>query len=104
MDMLEQEWASSRIVGDPYTSIIDLPLVQVLNGTLQLYITHANSRAAIFIRVCFNMRQCIIRQFSQPSAKEKKLVYFNHGTLTTSAISQNEWKYAAEMETVATRH
>ena len=34
MDVLEQEWASSRIVGDPHTSIIDLPLVQVLNGTM----------------------------------------------------------------------
>ena len=34
MDVLEQEWASSRIVGDPHTSIIDLPLVQVLDGTL----------------------------------------------------------------------
>ena len=34
MDVLEQEWASSRIVGDPHTSIIDLPLIQVLDGTL----------------------------------------------------------------------
>jgi glyceraldehyde 3-phosphate dehydrogenase len=34
MDVLEEEWASSRIVGDPHTSIVDLPLVQVLNGTL----------------------------------------------------------------------
>jgi glyceraldehyde 3-phosphate dehydrogenase len=34
MDVLEKEWASSRIVGDPHTSIIDLPLVQVLDGTL----------------------------------------------------------------------
>ncbi len=34
MDVLEQEWASSRIVGDPHTSIVDLPLVQVLDGTL----------------------------------------------------------------------
>jgi glyceraldehyde 3-phosphate dehydrogenase len=34
MEVLEQEWASSRIVGDPHTSIIDLPLVQVLDGTL----------------------------------------------------------------------
>ncbi len=34
MDVLEQEWASSRIVGDPHTSIIDLPLVRVLGGTL----------------------------------------------------------------------
>lgn len=34
MGILEEEWASSRIVGDPHSSIIDLPLVDVLNGTL----------------------------------------------------------------------
>jgi len=34
MGVLEDEWASSRIVGDPHSSIIDLPLVQVLDGTL----------------------------------------------------------------------
>jgi glyceraldehyde 3-phosphate dehydrogenase len=34
MDVLEGEWASSRIVGDPHSSIVDLPLVQVLGGTL----------------------------------------------------------------------
>jgi glyceraldehyde 3-phosphate dehydrogenase len=34
MGVLEEEWASSRIVGDPHTSIVDLPLVQVLDGTL----------------------------------------------------------------------
>ncbi len=34
MDVLEEEWASARIVGDPHSSIIDLPLVQVLDGTL----------------------------------------------------------------------
>ena len=34
MDVLEQEWASSRIVGDSHTSIVDLPLVNVLDGTL----------------------------------------------------------------------
>ena len=34
MGTLEDEWASSRIVGDPHSSIIDLPLVDVLNGTL----------------------------------------------------------------------
>ncbi len=33
MDVLEEEWASSRIVGDPHSSIIDLPLVQVQDGT-----------------------------------------------------------------------
>jgi len=34
MGVLEDEWASSRIVGDPHSSIIDLPLTQVLGGTL----------------------------------------------------------------------
>ncbi|MDZ4719429.1 MAG: glyceraldehyde 3-phosphate dehydrogenase NAD-binding domain-containing protein [Roseiflexaceae bacterium] len=34
MDVLEQEWASSRIVGDPHSSIIDLPITQVQDGTL----------------------------------------------------------------------
>lgn len=33
MDVLEDEWASARIVGDPHSSIIDLPLVQVQDGT-----------------------------------------------------------------------
>ncbi len=34
MDVLEGEWASARIVGDTHTSIIDLPLIQVLDGSL----------------------------------------------------------------------
>ena len=34
MDDLEDEWTSARIVGDPHLSIVDLPLVQVLNDTL----------------------------------------------------------------------
>lgn len=34
MGVLEGEWASSRIVGDPHSSIIDLPLIQVLDGNL----------------------------------------------------------------------
>jgi len=32
MDVLEDEWASSRILGDEHSSIIDLPLIQVLGG------------------------------------------------------------------------
>jgi len=31
--VLEEEWAFARIVGDPHSSIIDLPLVQVQDGT-----------------------------------------------------------------------
>jgi glyceraldehyde 3-phosphate dehydrogenase len=34
MSVLEEEWASARIVGDPHSSIVDLPLTQVLDGTL----------------------------------------------------------------------
>lgn len=34
MGVLEEEWASSRIVNDPHSSIVDLPLTQVLGGTL----------------------------------------------------------------------
>ena len=34
MDILEDEWASARIVGDPHTSIVDLPLIQVMEGVL----------------------------------------------------------------------
>ena len=34
MSVLEEEWASSRILGDAHSSVIDLPLVQVQNGTL----------------------------------------------------------------------
>jgi glyceraldehyde 3-phosphate dehydrogenase len=34
MSVLEEEWASSRIVADPHSSIVDLPLVQVIGGTL----------------------------------------------------------------------
>lgn len=33
MGVLEEEWASARIVGDPHSSIVDLPLTQVAGGT-----------------------------------------------------------------------
>jgi glyceraldehyde 3-phosphate dehydrogenase len=33
LSVLEEEWASARIVGDPHSSIVDLPLTQVLAGT-----------------------------------------------------------------------
>jgi glyceraldehyde 3-phosphate dehydrogenase len=32
MGVFEDEWASSRIVGDPLSSVVDLPLVQVMGG------------------------------------------------------------------------
>lgn len=34
MSVLEDEWASARIMGDEHSSIIDLPLTQVMEGTL----------------------------------------------------------------------
>ena len=34
MGGLEEEWTSSRIVGDPHSSIVDLPLTAVQEGTL----------------------------------------------------------------------
>jgi len=34
MDVLEDEWASSRIVGDAHSSIIDLPLIQTMSDKL----------------------------------------------------------------------
>lgn len=34
LDVLEEEYASSRIVGDTHSCIIDLPLIQVLDGKL----------------------------------------------------------------------
>jgi glyceraldehyde 3-phosphate dehydrogenase len=34
MDILENEWASSRIVGDSHSSIIDLPIIQTMGDKL----------------------------------------------------------------------
>ena len=34
MGILEVEWASSRMLGDDRSSVVDLPQVQVLNETL----------------------------------------------------------------------
>jgi glyceraldehyde 3-phosphate dehydrogenase len=34
LSVLEDEWSSSRIVGDPHSSIVDLPLTAVQGGTL----------------------------------------------------------------------
>jgi glyceraldehyde 3-phosphate dehydrogenase len=36
MDVLEGEWASARIVGDPHSSIIDLPLTAVQEELLSV--------------------------------------------------------------------
>jgi glyceraldehyde 3-phosphate dehydrogenase len=34
MDVLEEEWTSTRIVGDSHSSLIDLPLTQVIGDRL----------------------------------------------------------------------
>jgi glyceraldehyde 3-phosphate dehydrogenase len=34
MGVLEEEWASCRVVGEPLSSLVDLPLVDVANGRL----------------------------------------------------------------------
>ena len=34
IDVLEGEWTSARIIGDPHSSIVDLPITQVMEGTL----------------------------------------------------------------------
>jgi glyceraldehyde 3-phosphate dehydrogenase len=34
LGVLEEEWASSRIVGDPHSSIVDLPLTAVQSGVM----------------------------------------------------------------------
>ena len=34
MDVLEEEYTSARILADPHSSIVDLPLIQVMDGNL----------------------------------------------------------------------
>jgi glyceraldehyde 3-phosphate dehydrogenase len=36
LDVFEDEWTSSRIVGDPHSSIVDLPLTQSFNGMVSV--------------------------------------------------------------------
>jgi glyceraldehyde 3-phosphate dehydrogenase len=36
MGVLEDEWASSRIVGDPHSSIVDLPLTQMMGDLISV--------------------------------------------------------------------
>jgi glyceraldehyde 3-phosphate dehydrogenase len=36
MSVLEDEWASSRIIGDPHSSIVDLPLTAIQGGLLSV--------------------------------------------------------------------
>jgi len=36
LDVFEDEWTSARIVGDPHSSIVDLPLTQSFNGVVSV--------------------------------------------------------------------
>jgi glyceraldehyde 3-phosphate dehydrogenase len=36
LDVFEDEWTSARIVGDPHSSVIDLPLTQSFNGLVSV--------------------------------------------------------------------
>ena len=36
LDVFEDEWTSARIVGDPHSSIVDLPLTQSFNGLVSV--------------------------------------------------------------------
>lgn len=36
LDVFEDEWSSARVVGDPHSSIVDLPLTQSYNGTVSV--------------------------------------------------------------------
>ena len=36
LDVFDEEWTSARIVGDPHSSIVDLPLTQVFNGMVSV--------------------------------------------------------------------
>ena len=36
LDVLEDEWTSARIVGDPHSSLVDLPLTQSFNGMISV--------------------------------------------------------------------
>ena len=59
MSVLEDEWASSRIVGDPHSSIVDLPLTQVQGDLLSVaawydnewgYTTRLAETAALLVK------------------------------------------------------
>lgn len=36
LDVFEDEWTSARVVGDPHSSIVDLPLTQSFNGMVSV--------------------------------------------------------------------
>ena len=51
MGVLEQEWSSARIVADPHTSIIDLPLVGVMGDRLVSVATWYDNEFAFATRL-----------------------------------------------------
>ena len=68
-------------------------------------ITHVLSESNVAVKESLEgverVRKIVMamREFSHPSEKEKKLADINHGIETTIAISRNEWKYSADLET-----
>jgi glyceraldehyde 3-phosphate dehydrogenase len=51
MGVLEEEWASSRIVGETFSSLVDLPLTQVLGGTMVSVATWYDNEMAYATRL-----------------------------------------------------
>ena len=78
--VLEETRRQKRI--SHYASEIPAAIVEALDGTERV-------------------RKIVLamREFSHPSEKEKKPADLNRGIETTIAISRNEWKYYADLET-----
>jgi glyceraldehyde 3-phosphate dehydrogenase len=51
MGVLEEEWASSRIIGETLTSLVDLPLTQVLGGRMLSIASWYDNEMAYAIRL-----------------------------------------------------
>jgi glyceraldehyde 3-phosphate dehydrogenase len=51
MGVLEEEWASSRIIGEALTSLVDLPLTQVLGGRMLSIASWYDNEMAYAIRL-----------------------------------------------------
>jgi glyceraldehyde 3-phosphate dehydrogenase len=51
MGVLEEEWASSRIIGETLTSLVDLPLTQVLRGRMLSIASWYDNEMAYAIRL-----------------------------------------------------
>jgi glyceraldehyde 3-phosphate dehydrogenase len=51
MGVLEEEWASSRIIGETLTSLVDLPLTQVLGDRMLSIASWYDNEMAYAIRL-----------------------------------------------------